>query len=99
MRRAYHPIQVDAAGETFEIHIGNPGKPRVYRKSEKGPIRRVPNNDPILLEVAKAFRKGIDEKKAAEERELARKRGRISRFFRWIGAMLAKAWLSLFPRR
>ena len=99
MRRVYHPVEVDAAGQTFEIHTGNPGKPRVYRKTRGGSLRRVPDTDPVLMEVAKAFRDGVDKKKAAEERELKRKSGRMARLFRWVGALLARMWLAILPKR
>jgi len=99
MRRVYHPVEVDAAGETFEIHMGAPGKPRVYRKTKGGTVRRVRNDDPVLMEVAQAFREGVDKKKAAEAREVARKQGRVARFFRWVGALLARLWFSLLPKR
>jgi len=98
VRRVYHPISVDVEGQAFQIQKGHGRQARVYRKLSSGALQRVQNDDPVLVTVATAFRKGVDEHKAAAEKEEKRRRGWVARSFRWIGALLARWWFSLFPK-
>lgn len=96
----YHPVTVTVPGEgAFEIHMGAPGKPRIYRKADGGALRRVKNDDPVLVDVATAFREGVDKHKAVADKEDKRRRGRVARFFRWVGGWLARVWYSLLPKK
>jgi len=99
--QAFHPItvwaEVDGRTQRFEVHKGTPS--RVYKKSHtSGALRRV-KEEKVLVAVAKALRKGVDSKREAEEAELKRKRGRMARFFRWVGALAYRTWHSVFPSR
>lgn len=88
----YRPVIVDVEDEgTFEIHLGRPGKPRVFRQRTNG-VQRVDDDDPVLPKVAKALREGVDARKEFEEEE-ERKRGRWTyRVGRKIGAWATAVW-------
>ena len=102
MARTYKPITLDVVEndrmQAFQIHKGQPGAPRIYREGPGGSLRRVKRDDPILRDVAAELRRGVDEKKAAEEKELKRVRGWKARFFRWVGEHVARIWFSAFPK-
>lgn len=91
----YRPVIVDVEDEgTFEIHLGQPGKPRVFRQRSNG-VQRVDDDDPVLWKVAEAFKEGIEARRAFEEAE-ARKRGRwLYLLGRKLGAWALDAWLFL----
>lgn len=93
----YRPVVVDTfEGDRFEVHLGQPGKPKVYRRVGSS-VRKVTDEE-TLQRVAVAMREGVDRRKAALERERERKRGRLYRFFRWLGRMAARVWYSLMPK-
>ena len=92
--KTYRPItiaiqELDANGEPkpktsiFEIHLGRPGKPLVYRR-RRGQLTKVPPDDAKTLRmVADALRRSTDAAKVADERrEKSRKRWWY-RFFVW----------------
>lgn len=90
-QRHFKPVVVEVDGDLFEIHLGKPGLPRVYRR--KGASRRrVANDDPVLDAVAVEFRRGVDDRKAAEEAERLRRstwRYRVGkRIGRWWAAIV-----------
>jgi hypothetical protein len=91
-----HTIRVGT--EVFQIHLGAPGRPRVYRVAN-GVQRRVSDNDPILQDVAVAFREAVEQSKLARElagvrvaKERARRKRLLPRFFRRLGALIARTF-------
>lgn len=101
----YRPMVVDVPpkdgkpGGTFEVHLGRPGVPKVYRRGSRpgAPIRRV-KDEPTLSRVAVAMREGVDRAKAAEEAEAKRKKTLRFKLFRGFGEWLARAWRSFMPK-
>jgi hypothetical protein len=93
----YRPVTVDTPeGDTFEVHLGQPGKPKVYRRVGSS-VRKV-QDEPTLLRVAQAMREGVDRRRAFQERERKRKQTRTYRFFRWLGRLVGRVWNVLMRR-
>jgi hypothetical protein len=65
----------------FEIHLGSPGKPKIYRR-RRGQLRRV-EDGPTLMMVASAFRRTVDAGKATDERMEKRRQKWWYKFFEW----------------
>lgn len=89
----YRPVtiaiqELDANGDPkpktsiFEIHIGSPGKPRVYRL-RRGSHRRV-NDAKTLRMVADAFSRGTKAAKATDERMARRRKRWWYRLLQWF---------------
>ncbi len=110
--KTYRPItiaiqELDANGDPkpktsiFEIHLGKPGKPLVYRR-RRGQLTKVPHDDAKTLRmVADAFRRSVDAGKVSDERRERIKKTwwyRLLRWFRDLPDRLAKSlsWRSWF---
>lgn len=88
--------------QMFEVHLGRPGKPTVYQvmtdtPTKEGtpnpsiyPVRRLKDNDPRLISIAKVMQEGRDNRRAHEAREAARRRTWRFRLARWFGERLGK---------
>ena len=83
MRRGYSPVVVQVGESLFEVHVG----PRVYRRVGTT-LRKVDTADPVMLDVAKALREGVDRHKAARLAEERRRKGWKYRFGRWLARIL-----------
>lgn len=85
----YRPVVVDVpsgihAG-TYELHLGRPGAPRVYRRLGNQGLRRV--IDPAVHDaVARAYGYA----RAAARREIARRQRRPYRFGQWLSGLIAR---------
>lgn len=77
-------------GHAYEIHFGRPGRPAIYRRHGTT-MRRVSADDPVLKKVAVAYKRQVEEKKAAKIEEAERRTTLRYRVFRWIGRTLARA--------
>ena len=99
MTRAFRPVEVMVDDEPYYIHTGGHRHARIYRRLKDGSLRRVEGSDPVLLKIAAQLRADVDAHKAASEKDDKRRRGRIARFFRWIGSLLARAWFAMLPPR
>lgn len=80
--------EVDANGKdkpkqsVFEIHLGQPGEPRVYRR-RAGQLRRVKDEDTLWM-VAKAFRRSTDASKNTDELMNKRRAKWWYKMFEWF---------------
>jgi hypothetical protein len=95
MTRHFKPVLVEADGELYEIHLGAPGRPRVYRRVGTQ-HRRVQDGDPILATIAREMRAGVDRRKAAEDAERARRGTRRYRALAYLGRIWYRVtgWVS-----
>jgi hypothetical protein len=100
-RRVFRPVLVEVeSGEQrglYEIHLGRPGKPRVYQRIGNQGLRRVLN--PAALEaVAMTFGKRLA---TLKERQIAEKARRAKWHYRarlWVGRTVARLWAWLRRR-
>ena len=101
-RRLFRPVLIEVEqGEhrgLYELHLGRPGKPRVYQRIGKQGLRRV-LNPPAIDAVAETFGKRIAEQKARQIAEKKRRAKWHYRARRWVGRMAARVWAWLSRRR
>jgi len=93
--RVFRPVLVEVdEGEhrgLYEVHLGRPGKPRVYQRVGKQGLRRTLNPE-VLAAVATTFGKRLAEQKA---RQVAEKKRRATWHYRarvWVGRTVARLW-------
>lgn len=90
--KVYRPVtlqiqELDANGEpkpkpsVFEVHLGSPGKPRIYRR-RRGQLRRVKDGKTLMM-VADALRRTVDAGKATDARMEARRNKWWYKLFVW----------------
>ena len=90
-QRAYRPYRLNVDGADYDIELGRPGKPRIYRVHATGSRVRVPDTDQKTLErIAHALRHDVDQRKAAEAREAAIRASWINRTLRRIARPLQR---------
>lgn len=93
----YRAAIVEVEDELYQIHLGDPGRPRVYRVAKNSDtVRRVRDGE-TLNKVAVAFKEQYEARKRAIEQEKQRKQKLWPRFLRWIGRLVARL-KSLFKR-
>jgi hypothetical protein len=102
-QRTFRPVIVSIPdGEPhagiYEIHLGRPGNPKVYRRLSKGSLHRV-SDDPRLAAVASWMKAGVRARQAAEAakaRQEASWRFRMGRKIRYYIQKI-QAWFRRAP--
>lgn len=54
MRRVYLPKVVEVEGVEYELHLGRPGEPRIYRRLGRT-LKRVKAGDPVVGVIAEVL--------------------------------------------
>ena len=95
-QRRSRAVVLEVENVQYEIHLGRPGRPKIYRRvGAFGNLRRVTEQDPVLPKIAVEFRRQVDSTKKRDLRwQMARFRHWIRRLLARIGRLLARlrAW-------
>ena len=92
-RTGYRSRVIRDGADIYEAHLGRPGKPNIYLRTNAG-LRRV-TDEATLDHIAVVYAKQVTATRAAIKAEDKRKRGLLYRIMAWLGRKWAiiTAWV------